>query len=57
MPSTVIVREAKPMAESEAKKEVELELEPITEDALLKLAGTNDWNVGQIDEVSELVCE
>ena len=37
--------------------EVELELEPITEDALLKLAGTNDWNVGQIDEVSELVCK
>ena len=47
----------KNVTESEAKKEVKLELEPITEDALLKLAGTNDWNVGQIDEVSELVCK
>ena len=47
----------KNVTESEAKKEVELELEPIKEDVLLKLAGTNDWSVGQIDEVSELVCK
>lgn len=43
--------------DKEAETEVEVEFEPISERAFMKLIKANDWNVGQIDELNELVCE
>ena len=44
------------LVEKEAEKEVELEFEPISEDSVMKLGVAHDWNVGQIDMISGLVC-
>lgn len=43
--------------DKEAEKEVELKIEPIKEAAFMKLVKANDWNVGQIEELNELICE
>ena len=43
--------------DKEAETEAEVEFEPISERAFMKLVKANDWNVGQIDELNELVCE
>ena len=45
------------LIEKEAEKEVELEFEPISEESVMKLGVAHDWNVGQIDMISGLVCE
>lgn len=41
-----------------AKKEVELEFEPITEDAFVKLMNSNnDWTMEQVTLLGDVVCE
>lgn len=40
-----------------AEKEVELEFEPISENAFLKLMNSNDWEFGKVAEISELIVE
>lgn len=40
--------------EDEKNKEVEVEFEPITEDALLKLMNSNDWTMAEVMAVSEV---
>ena len=49
-----LVNEA--MKES-AESKVELNFEPISEDGLMKLAESNDWTLGQIVAVGDLICE
>lgn len=39
----------------EMEKEVEVEFEPITEDALLKLMNSNDWTIAGAMAVSEVI--
>ena len=41
----------------EMEKEVEVEFEPITEDALLKLMNSNDWTIAGAMAVSEVAVE
>ena len=41
----------------EMEKEVEVEFEPISEDALLKLMNSNDWTVAQAMAVGEVAME
>ena len=41
----------------EMEKEVEVEFEPITEDALLKLMNSNDWTMAEVMAVSEVAVE
>jgi hypothetical protein len=41
----------------EMEKEVEVEFEPISEDALLKLMNSNDWTVAQAMVVGEVAME
>ena len=49
-----LVNEA--MKES-AESKVELNFEPISEDGLMKLAESNEWTIGQIVAVGDLICE
>lgn len=42
---------------AEMEKEVEVEFEPISEDALLKLMNSNDWTVAQAMAVGEVAME
>jgi hypothetical protein len=41
----------------EMEKEVEVEFEPISEDALLKLMNSNDWTMAEVMAVSEVAVE
>ena len=41
----------------EMEKEVEVEFEPICEDALLKLMNSNDWTMAEVMAVSEVTVE
>lgn len=43
--------------EDEKNKEVEVEFEPIGEDALLKLMNSNDWTMAEVMAVSEVAVE
>lgn len=45
------------LIEKEAEKEVELEFEPISEESVMKLGVANDWTMGQVVALSEIVCE
>lgn len=47
----------KDLIEKEAEKEVELEFEPISEESVMKLGVANDWTMGQVVALSEIVCE
>ena len=40
-----------------AKKEVTINIEPISEDSFGKLMGSNDWTFGQTTALSEIICE
>jgi len=40
-----------------AKKEVEIEFEPLSEDAFTKLMASNDWQIGQVTTIGELIVE
>lgn len=40
-----------------AKKEVEIEFEPITEDAFCKLMDSNDWTIDQVTILGDIICE
>lgn len=40
-----------------AKKEVTINIEPISEDAFGKLMDSNDWTFGQTTALSEIICE
>lgn len=41
----------------EMEKDVEVEFEPITEDALLKLMNSNEWTMAEVMAVSEVAVE
>lgn len=45
------------LIEKEGEKEVELEFEPISEESVMKLGVANDWTMGQVVALSEIVCE
>lgn len=45
------------LTEKEAEEEVELEFDAISEDSVMKLGVVHEWNAGQIDMISGLVCE
>ena len=38
-------------------KEVEVDFEPISEDALLKLMESNEWTIGQVAVAGDFICE
>ena len=40
-----------------ADKEVEIDFEPLSEEAFGKLMASNDWNMSQVVALSEIVCE
>lgn len=40
-----------------AKKEVTINIEPISEDSFGKLMSSNDWTFGQTTALSEIICE
>lgn len=40
-----------------ADKDVELDYEPLTEDALSKLISSNDWTLGQVSFIADYVCQ
>jgi hypothetical protein len=40
-----------------AKKEVEVEIETISEDAFGKLMASNDWNMEQVATLGDMICE
>ena len=40
-----------------AEKEVEVEFEPLSEDAFGKLMSSNDWTMAQVVALAEIVCE
>ena len=40
-----------------AKKEVTINIEPISEDSFGKLMDSNDWTFGQTTALSEIICE
>jgi len=40
-----------------ADKEVELEIEPLTEDAFAKLMASNEWTMEQAVVLGDIVCE
>ena len=40
-----------------AKKEVTINIEPISDDAFGKLMASNDWTFGQTTALSEIICE
>lgn len=39
------------------EKEVEIEFEPLTEDAFVKLMSGNDWSIGVASEIGDLISE
>lgn len=40
-----------------AKKEVKIEFEPLTDEAFAKLMTSNEWTMGQVVALSEIICK